>query len=53
LTRRWEPVTRKVWIHIKGVRVMDGEQELVDETGPGDYYKKNGKHYIMMLGSNK
>jgi len=46
-------VTRKVWIHIKGVRVMDGEQELVDETGPGDYYKKNGKHYIMMLGSNK
>ena len=40
-------MTRKVWIHIKGVRVMDGEQELVDETGPGDYYKKNGKHYII------
>ncbi len=40
-------MTKNVWIHIKGVRVMDGEREQVDETGPGDYYKKNGKHYII------
>ena len=40
-------MTEKVWIAIKGVRYMDGQQEKVDETGLGDYYKRNGKHYII------
>jgi len=40
-------MTEKVWITIKGIRSMDGDQEVVDESGLGDYYKRNGKHYII------
>lgn len=40
-------MTEKVWIDISGVRTMDGEKEQVKEIHSGDYYKRNGKHYII------
>ena len=40
-------MTDKVGITIKGIRTMDGEHECVEESGDGDYYRKNGKHYIL------
>ena len=40
-------MTGKVQIDIKGVRTIDGQREQVDETGTGEYYKRNGKHYVI------
>ena len=40
-------MAEKVWITIKGIRTMDGERENVNEDGSGEYYRKNGKHYII------
>lgn len=43
-------MTGKVWIDIKGIQTVDGERELVEEAGPGDYYARNGKHYVIGSG---
>ena len=40
-------MTGKVWIDIEGTRITDGEREPVKETASGEYYKRNGKHYII------
>ena len=45
--KRGEAMTGKVQIDIKGVRTIDGQREQVDETGTGEYYKRNGKHYVI------
>lgn len=44
-------MTGKVQIDIKGVRIIDGQREQVDEAGTGEYYKRNGKHYV--IGTSK
>lgn len=44
-------MTEKVRIDIKGVAAVDGEREAAKETAVGDYYRRNGKHYI--IGSKK
>lgn len=40
-------MTDKVWITIKGIRTVDGEKEDVNESGSGNYYRRNEKHYII------
>lgn len=40
-------MTKEVLISISGVRSVGGEQEDVEMITKGDYYKKNGKHYIL------
>lgn len=40
-------MTDKVRITVRGIRIMDGEKECVEEAGEGDYYRRNGKHYIL------
>ncbi len=40
-------MTKDVLITISGVQMMDGEQGDVEMITTGDYYHKNGKHYII------
>jgi len=40
-------MTKEVLVVITGVRIMDGQQEEVETTAAGCYYKKNGKHFIL------
>lgn len=40
-------MTRDVLISISGAQVFDGDQEQVEMIIPGDYFIKNGKHYIL------
>lgn len=40
-------MTRDVLISISGVQMSDGEQDDVEMITTGDYFMKNGKHYIL------
>lgn len=40
-------MTKDVLIRISGVHLMDDDNEDVEVITAGDYYKKNGKHYIL------
>lgn len=40
-------MTKEVLISISGMQVTDGEQDDVEMITTGDYYRKNGKHYIL------
>ena len=40
-------MTKEVMITISGFRITDGEQEAVELTVRGDYYRKNGNHYLL------
>ncbi len=40
-------MTKDVLITISGVHTMDGEDADVEVVVRGDYYQKNGKHYIL------
>lgn len=39
-------MTKEVLIRISGLRVMDGDQEDVEVITKGEYYWRNGKHYV-------
>ena len=40
-------MTKDVLITISGVQMLDDDDEEVEMVTRGDYYQKNGKHYIM------
>ena len=40
-------MTKDVLISISGVHTMDGEKNDVAVITPGNYYYKNGKHYVV------
>ena len=40
-------MTKDVLITISGVQMLDDDDEDVEMVTRGDYYQKNGKHYIM------
>lgn len=40
-------MTKDVWITISGTRITDGQTEAVKTISKGNYFKKNGKHYIL------
>lgn len=40
-------MTRDVLISISGAQMSDGEQEDIEMITTGDYFLKNGKHYIL------
>lgn len=46
-------MTEKVWVTIRGTRSMDGETEHVDESGKGNYYRRNGNRYILWQDGEK
>lgn len=39
-------MTKEVLIRISGLRIMDGDQEDVEVITKGEYYWRNGKHYV-------
>lgn len=41
-------MTKDVLITIRGVHTLDHEDNDVEMIVRGDYYQKNGKHYILM-----
>ena len=40
-------MTKDVLITISGIQMMDEEDSDVEMIVRGDYYQKNGKHYIL------
>lgn len=40
-------MTRDVLISISGAQMSDGEQDDIEMITTGDYFLKNGKHYIL------
>ena len=40
-------MTRKVLIKISGLQITDGEDDNVEVITSGDYFLKNGRHYII------
>lgn len=40
-------MTKDVLVSIKGFQMEIDDDEAVEVIAPGQYYKKNGKHYIM------
>ncbi len=40
-------MTKDVIVRISGLQSIDGEQDAVEIITAGDYYQKNGKHYIV------
>lgn len=40
-------MTRDVLIRITGLQIMDGQDEDVEMITVGDYFLKNGKHYVV------
>lgn len=40
-------MTRDVLIRISGLQIMDGEDNDVEMITTGDYFQKNGRHYII------
>lgn len=40
-------MTRDVLISISGIQLSDGEQDSIELITTGDYFMKNGKHYIL------
>lgn len=40
-------MTKDVLIRISGLQMMDQQDDAVEVITAGDYYKKNGKHYII------
>lgn len=40
-------MTRDVLISISGIQLLDGEQNDAEIITVGDYFHKNGKHYIL------
>ena len=39
-------MTKEVLITIKGIQLIDGEESGIELMVTGNYYQKNGKHYI-------
>ena len=44
-------MTKDVLIKISGLQAMDGESDDVEIITAGDYFQKNGKHYIIFEGT--
>ncbi|MGL5437349.1 MAG: DUF1934 domain-containing protein [Lachnospiraceae bacterium] len=40
-------MTKEVLIRISGLQMMDSQDDTVEVITAGDYYQKNGKHYII------
>ena len=40
-------MTKDVLIKISGIHMMDDENSDVEMVVRGDYYQKNGKHYVL------
>jgi len=40
-------MTRDVLIRISGFQMLENEQDNIEVITPGDYFLKNGKHYIL------
>lgn len=40
-------MTKDVLIRISGLQMMDNQDDTVEVITAGDYYQKNGKHYIV------
>ena len=40
-------MTRDVLITISGIQLADGDSNEVEMITAGDYFQKNGKHYII------
>ena len=40
-------MTKEVIVKISGFQLLDGEQDAVEIITAGDYYQKNGRHYIV------
>ena len=40
-------MTRDVLIRISGFQMLEDEQDNIEVIAPGDYFLKNGKHYIL------
>ena len=40
-------MTRDVLIRISGFQMLEEEQDSIEIITPGDYFLKNGKHYIL------
>ena len=40
-------MTKDVLIKISGLQAMDGDSDDVEIITAGDYFQKNGKHYIV------
>lgn len=40
-------MTKEVLISIKGLQFMEGDSDSVEVITPGEYYNKNGKHYVL------
>ena len=40
-------MTKNVWITINGTQTTDGQSETIEMVSQGNYFKKNGKHYIL------
>lgn len=40
-------MTRDVLVRISGLQLIDGEHDDVEVITSGDYFWKNGKHYIL------
>ncbi len=38
---------RRARIVINGERIMDGQREAVDMSAPGDFYRRDGKCYLL------
>lgn len=43
---------KEVNVFIKGIQILDGEEEPVEVICPGLYYKKGEKHYVVYEESN-
>lgn len=40
-------MTKEVLVRISGLQIMDGERDDIEVITTGDYYLKNGKHYVI------
>lgn len=38
---------KEVWIKIKGIQTVDGEKDVTELYTQGNFYEKNGSHYIV------
>ena len=41
-------MTRDVLISIRGAQIQEADQEQIELITTGDYFLKNGKHYILV-----
>jgi len=40
-------MTRDVLVRISGIQILEGQQDHIEMITTGDYFLKNGKHYIL------